>query len=45
MDVLMKLLFAMDIGLLSLFTIVFLISMGLFIWWRISKNIREEEKG
>jgi hypothetical protein len=45
MDVLMKLLFATDIGLLSLFTIVFLISMGLFIWWRISKNIREEEKG
>ncbi len=45
MDVLIKLLFATDIGLLSLFTIVFLISMGLFIWWRISKNIREEEKG
>lgn len=45
MDVLMKLLFATDIGLLSLFTIVFIFAMGLFIWWRINKNIREEERG
>ncbi len=45
MDVLMKLLFTTDIGLLSLFTIVFLIGMGLFIWWRINKNINEEKRG
>ena len=45
MDVLMKLLFATDIGLLSLFTLVFILGMGLFIWWRIDKNIREEERG
>lgn len=42
MDVVMKELFSTDIGLLSLFTIGFLIAMGLFMWWRISKNAREE---
>ncbi len=44
MDVLMKELFSTDIGLLSLFTIGFLIAMGLFIWYRITKNIQEEER-
>lgn len=38
MDILMKELFSTDIGLLSLFTIGFLISMGLFIWWKLAKN-------
>lgn len=45
MDVLMNLLFATDIGLLSLFTLTFIFGMGLFIWWRLNKNIKEEEKG
>lgn len=43
MDILMKELFGTDIGLLSLFTICFLIAMGLFIWWRVAKNAREEQ--
>ena len=34
MDVVMKELFGTDIGLLSLFTIGFIIAMGLFIWYR-----------
>lgn len=44
MDVIMKLLFSTSIGLLSLFTLTFIAGMGLFIWWRLKKNIKEEEK-
>lgn len=44
MDVVMKELFSTDIGLLSLFTIGFIIAMGLFIWYRVSKNIKEEQQ-
>jgi hypothetical protein len=43
MDAITKELFGSDIGLLSLFTIGFLIAMGLFIWWRVAKNMREEQ--
>lgn len=43
MDVVMKELFSTDIGLLSLFTIGFIITMGLFIWYRVAKNIREDQ--
>ena len=43
MDVVMKELFSTDIGLLSLFTIGFLIAMGLYLWYRLSKNARELE--
>ena len=38
MDVVMKELFGSDIGLLSLFTIGFLIAMGLFLWAKLAKN-------
>lgn len=43
MDVLMKELFASDIGLLSLFTIGFIIAMAIFIYTRVVKNIHDEE--
>lgn len=43
MDVIMKELFGTDIGLLSLFTIGFIIAMAIFIYIRVMKNIREEE--
>jgi Protein of unknown function (DUF3149) len=42
MDVVMKELFGSDIGLLSLFTFVFMIAMGLFIWYRLAKNSKED---
>ena len=42
MDVVMKELFGSDIGLLSLFTIGFLIAMGLFIWARLASKSRDE---
>jgi hypothetical protein len=42
MDVVMKELFGSDIGLLSLFTIGFLIAMGLFIWARLAAKSRDE---
>jgi len=42
MDVVMKELFGSDIGLLSLFTIGFLIAMGLFIWFRLAAKSRDE---
>lgn len=45
MDVVMKELFTSDIGLLSLFTILFIVAMGVFIYFRLVKNIHEEEKG
>lgn len=42
MDVVMKELFGSDIGLLSLFTIGFIIAMGLFIWSRLASKSRDE---
>lgn len=42
MDVVMKELFGTDIGLLSLFTIGFIIVMGLFMWYRLAKNSQEQ---
>jgi hypothetical protein len=41
MDVVMKELFGSDIGLLSLFTIGFLIVMGLFLWFKLSQKSHE----
>lgn len=43
MDVVMKELFGSSIGLLTLFTIGFIIAMAIFIFLRVMKNIREEE--
>ena len=43
MDVVMKELFGSDIGLLSLFTIGFIIAMGLFIWFKLAKNSHEQQ--
>lgn len=43
MDVIMKELFTTPIGLLSLFTIVFIISMGLFLWYRFTKKAHEQD--
>lgn len=45
MDVVMKELFTSDIGLLSLFTIGFIIAMAIFIFSRVMKNIHDEERG
>ena len=42
MDAVMKELFGSDIGLLSLFTIGFIIAMGLFIWARLAGKSRDE---
>ncbi|MDD3528808.1 MAG: DUF3149 domain-containing protein [Gallionellaceae bacterium] len=42
MDVVLKELFSTDIGLLSLFTLGFIVAMGLFLWYRLAKNSREE---
>lgn len=42
MDVVMKELFGSDIGLLALFTIGFIIAMGLFIWARLAAKSRDE---
>ena len=41
MDVVMNLLFNSPIGLLSLFTIGFIIAMGLFIWIKLDKKSHE----
>lgn len=41
MDVVMKELFGSDIGLLSLFTLGFIIAMGLFMWAKLSKKSHE----
>ena len=41
MDVVLKELFGSPIGLLSLFTIGFLIAMGLFIWYKLAKSSKE----
>jgi len=43
MDVVMHELFKTPIGLLSLFTIGFIIAMAIFIFTRVMKNIHEEE--
>jgi hypothetical protein len=43
MDVVLKELFGSDIGLLTLFTIGFLIAMGLFMWYKLAKNSRESD--
>lgn len=42
MDVVMKELLGSDIGLLSLFTIGFLIAMGLFIWVKLANKSKDE---
>lgn len=44
MDVVLKELFSSDIGLLSLFTIGFIIAMAIFIFARVVKNIHDEER-
>ncbi len=41
MDAVMSLLFNSPIGLLSLFTIGFIIAMGLFLWAKLSKKSHE----
>ncbi len=41
MEAVMTLLFKHPIGLLSLFTIGFLIAMGLFLWAKLAKKSRE----
>jgi hypothetical protein len=40
----MEILFGSDIGLLSLFTIVFVLGMGLYIWRFVQRHMKEEEK-
>jgi len=44
MDVVMHELFKTPIGLLSLFTIGFVIAMAIFIFTKIMKKINEEER-
>ncbi|MBI5331777.1 MAG: DUF3149 domain-containing protein [Betaproteobacteria bacterium] len=41
MDVVMKELFGTDIGLLSLFTLGFIVAMGLFMWAKLTKKSHE----
>lgn len=43
MDAVMNLLFNSPIGLLSLFTIGFLIAMGLFIWAKLASKSAHED--
>jgi hypothetical protein len=45
MDVIMNELFNSPIGLLTLFTIGFIIAMAIFIFMRVMKNIHDEERG
>lgn len=40
----MDILFRSDMGLLSLFTIAFILGMGGFIGWYVRKHVREEER-
>ena len=42
MDVVMDMLFHTPIGILSLFTIGFIIAMGLFIWVKLSQKSHEK---
>ena len=44
MDVVLDLLFKSDIGLLSLFTILFIIGMGFFLSAWMTKKMREPEE-
>lgn len=41
MDVVMKELFGSSIGLLSLFTLGFIVAMGLFMWAKLAKKSHE----
>lgn len=41
MDVVMKELFGSSIGLLSLFTLGFIVTMGLFMWAKLAKKSHE----
>lgn len=41
MDAVMNLLFNSSIGLLSLFTLGFIVAMGLFIWFKLAKKSLE----
>lgn len=43
MDAVMKELFTTDIGLLALFTLSFIVAMGLFLWYRLAKNAHEQQ--
>ncbi|MBI5938131.1 MAG: DUF3149 domain-containing protein [Betaproteobacteria bacterium] len=43
MDAVMKELFTTDIGLLALFTLSFIVGMGLFLWYRLSKYAQEKQ--
>lgn len=43
MDILMKELFGTDIGLLSLFTIGFIIAMGFWFSWWFKRNIDQNK--
>jgi hypothetical protein len=43
-NVVMKELFGSDIGLLTLFTIGFIIAMALFLWVKIAKKANEGDK-
>ena len=42
MDAVMNLLFHSPIGLLSLFTLGFIVAMGLFLWAKLAKKSRED---
>jgi len=43
MDIVLHELFSTDIGLLSLFTIGFLIAMGLFMWTKLTQKAHEKD--
>jgi uncharacterized membrane protein YciS (DUF1049 family) len=43
-SVALELLFTTDIGLLSLFTIVFIIGMAIFLFFFVRSRIREEDR-
>jgi len=43
MDIVLHELFSTDIGLLSLFTIGFLIAMGLFMWAKLTQKAHEKD--
>ena len=40
----MQELFTTDIGILSLFTIAFILAMAVFIWRFVKRNIRKDEE-
>ncbi len=41
MDVVLKELFGSNIGLLSLFTLSFIVAMGLFLWYKLTQKSHE----